>query len=63
MKLVSNGVLKNILIHDFRKNEHPITFTAQSGILSDIKRQPVITMYNGTIQRIEPDSFPFILKF
>ncbi len=57
------GLLRNILVYDARQSDQPITFTARSGRILENKGKPLLSMYDGDIQRLQEDGTLAFLKF
>jgi lipopolysaccharide export system permease protein len=54
-KIERNGTMTGLLISDTKSASVPVTFIAQTGIISKLETGPVIVMKNGSIQRKLPN--------
>ncbi len=60
---VNNGVLSDVMIHDGRDRNNPLTYFAQSGFFIDTGPYPALSLTNATRQGIGTDGTLEILEF
>ncbi len=60
---VENGVLHDVMIHDGRDRNKPLTYFAKSGVFVQTQRNPALTLSNVTRQSLTSDGALEILEF
>lgn len=58
-----DGEILNILVHDGRKADEPVTYIAERGRLARTPEGPRLVMWNGTVQRMTHDGRLALLNF
>lgn len=59
----AQGEIRNILVHDSRKLDEPVTYIAERGRLARTPDGPRLVMWNGTVQRVTKDHRIALLNF
>lgn len=52
----SNGGMEDILVHDVRKPERPVTIMAEKGLFTAEDGRPQVVVFNGRKQEIDPET-------
>ena len=60
---VNNGVLEDVMIHDGRNAQKPVTYFAKSGVFMDTGNNPALLLNNATRQNVTPQGTLEVLQF
>ncbi len=60
---VKNGVLDDVMIHDGRNAQKPVTYFAKSGAFIDTGSNPALLLINATRQNVTADGTLEVLQF
>jgi len=57
------GLLVDILIEDSSTPDYPITYMAETGVFTEVRGEPALIMYDGSIQNVEENHSLSYLRF
>lgn len=62
-RALNNGVLEEVMIHDGRNHDKPVTYFAKSGTFIDTARKPALLLKNATRESVTSDGSMQLLQF